>query len=242
MTKITWATDSWNPVSGCSPISDGCLNCYAALMAKRLQAAGVGGYERGFEPTLHEDKLTMPLRWRKPRTIFVCSMGDLFYDGVEDGWRHAVFNFIRRSREVGNKHTFLILTKRPAAMGNFLADLVGWPEKYPHVWLGVTAERQAEWDWRVRELLSIDAAHWFVSIEPMLERIAVEKHVHALDWVIVGGESGPGARPMEVDWARDVMQQCDVVDVPFHLKQYWGFRPEKCPELDGSRYTAMPPF
>jgi protein gp37 len=243
-TKITWATTSWNPVTGCTPISPGCENCYAQRMAKRLQGMGQKGYEDGFRITLHEDRLEQPLRWKKPRTIFVCSMGDLFHKDVPFAWIESVFYKIMLAANTNN-HTFLILTKRPRRMRDFFehTEARHWtPNLHENVWLGVTAENQARWDDRVAVLLSIPAAHRFVSIEPMLEQVAVEKHVHALDWVIVGGESGPGARPIRRDWARDVLQQCDVADVPFHLKQYSGFRPEKCPELDGRRYTAMPPF
>jgi protein gp37 len=240
-TKISWATTSWNPITGCSPISEGCLNCYAKKMAKRLQASGKGGYDKGFEPTLHEDKLTMPSRWKTSRTIFVCSMGDLFHEDVPFRWIEDVFYKIM----LGSHHTFLLLTKRPERMRGFFEhtkSLYWTPNMHECVWLGVTAENQKRWDERVPVLLSIPAAHRWVNIGPMLERIRVEKHVHALDWVALEGESGSGARHMEVDWARDVLHQCDVANVPFHLKQFSGFRPEKCPMLDGHRFTAMPPF
>jgi protein gp37 len=244
-TKITWATTSWNPVTGCTPISPGCKNCYARAMAKRLQGLGRKGYEKGFEPTFHADKLMDPLHWKKkPRTVFVCSMGDFFNVEIDDHFKMATMAVMRKAIEIGNRLTFILLTKRPVLAHRFLETVPGWPDAqiFRHFWLGVTAETQEWWDHRVPLLLETPAQHRFVSIEPMLERVAVEKHAHALDWVIVGGESGPGARPMEEDWARDVMQQCDVADVPFHLKQYAGYRPEKCPELDGRRYTAMPPF
>ena len=240
-TKISWATTSWNPVTGCTPISPGCENCYAAAMAKRLKAMGQKGYAEGFRITCHEERFKQPLRWKKPRTIFVCSMGDLFHKDVPFAWIEGVFYKIM----LACHHTFIILTKRPRRMREFFEHTAArhWtPNMHECVWLMTTAENQARWDDRVSVLLSIPAAHRGVSIEPMLERIAIEKQAYALDWVIVGGESGPGARPMEEDWARDVLQQCDVADIPFHLKQYSGYRPEKNPELDGHRYTEMPPF
>ena len=244
-TKITWATASWNPVSGCTPISPGCEHCYARGMAMRLQAMGQEKYKDGFKVTMQPGNLHQPGKWKKPRTIFVCSMGDLFHTLVPDDYIRLVFlEMIAHDR-----HTFLVLTKWPRRMKEFLAGGEAWKVIYKekhnlieHIWLGVTAENQVRFNDRVSILIQTLAAHRWVNIGPMLEPIAMEKYSTALDWVSLEGESGPRARHMEEDWARDVMQQCDVADVPFHLKQYSGLRPKKCPELDGHTYTAMPPF
>jgi protein gp37 len=246
-TKITWATTTWNPVSGCSPISDGCEHCYARAMAKRLQAMGTKGYERGFEPTFHLDRVLDPLHWtKKPRTVFVSSMGDFFHVEISDDQRMAAFVMMRRAIEIGNRLTFILLTKRPVLARIFLDEVPGWPDHrvFRNFWLGVTAENQEWLEHRAELLLDTPAAHRFVSVEPMLERVHALPYLGEgkVEWVICGGESGPRARPMKVDWARDLLQQCDVAGVPFHLKQYSGSVPQHTPELDGHRYTAMPPF
>ncbi|MCK4624350.1 MAG: phage Gp37/Gp68 family protein [Phycisphaerae bacterium] len=242
-TKIEWTDSSWNPVTGCTPVSEGCANCYAKRMAKRLQGMGTPGYENGFAVTLHPDRLDQPLRWKKPRMIFVCSMGDLFHDDVP-------FEFIERIIAVAAicpRHIFQILTKRPARMRKFIRWYVPRNKNYlfdpervapdyryaanvpvqdatwplPNVWLGVTVESPECYE-RIAHLKNTPAVMRFVSIEPMLAGIKLtEDTLRMLDWVIVGGETGPGARPMDPAWARGVRDQCVAANVPFFFKQ-WG--------------------
>lgn len=266
-TKIEWAEETWNPVTGCSPISEGCRNCYAERMSKRL--AGRCGYPEYFPfwVTLHPDKLEQPLRWKKPRMIFVCSMGDLFHEDVPEIEIMRVFAVMADAQQ----HTYLVLTKRPERMKEVLTspsiandvwlmtntgiseDKPIWP--LPNVWLGVTAENQARADERIPVLLQIPAAVRFVSIEPMLGTVNLTliggdrfgwgrtdavnglyyvranptecgcewetQHINKLDWVICGGETGPGARPMHPDWVRSLRDQCKEAGVPFFFKS-WG--------------------
>jgi len=230
-TKIEWAEESWNPVTGCSRVSEGCANCYAERMAKRL--AGRCGYpaDDPFRVTFHEDKLPAPLHWKKPRVVFVCSMGDLFHEDVTYEELTMVWNVMLEA----DWHLFLVLTKRPERMREFIRVPL------PNVWLGVSAENQARADERIPVLLSIPAAKRFVSIEPMLGPVELGEYLYSdydvaamdnqlltplegfkhikLDWVIVGGESGPGARPIHPDWARSVRDQCRDAGVPFFMKQ-----------------------
>lgn len=235
-TKIEWATKSWNPITGCTPISEGCANCYAARMAKRL--AGRYGYPKDdpFRPgTLHEEKLQEPYHWKQPQKIFVCSMGDLFHDDVPF---RLVRNVLFPMFGNGRRHTYMILTKRPERMLQCLYDNAPdyWP--LPNVWLGVTAENQRTADERIPILLQIPAAVHFVSVEPMLEPVDLNKDygwehpsepntwchaglygVKKLDWVICGPETGPRARPTRIDWVRDLQRQCHAAGVPFFDKK-----------------------
>lgn len=256
MTKIEWVArpgttpEAWNPVTGCTKVSPGCANCYAERMARRL--AGRYGYPEApdhFNVTLHPDRLEDPLHWRKPRTVFVCSMGDLFHEDVSDDLIYRVWLTMGRTQ----KHTYQVLTKRAQRAREWLTKHVGSDSAkvLPNVWLGVTAENQEQADKRVPHLLKTPAIVRFVSIEPMLGpvddpwlprydyrptydyfRSFLEalgettdgkpvKIVPGVDWVIVGGESGPGARPMHPDWVRNVRDQCADADVPFFFKQ-WG--------------------
>jgi len=258
-TKIEWADAVWNPITGCSPISAGCENCYAARMAKRL--AGRVGYpaDDPFKVTLHPERVDEPQYWRKPRTVFVCSMGDLFHEDVPFGFLSLLFGRMHSLR----RHTFLVLTKRPQRMAEFIQwyreEWLGpfasaWPREYQHVWLGVTAENQAAADERIPLLLQTPAARRFVSCEPLLGPVELdnictarsarsseymnalsleewteaeareecgESFMPPLDWVIAGGETGPGARPMHPDWVRGLRDQCKAAAVPFFFKA-WG--------------------
>ena len=240
-TKIEWCDETWNPVTGCTPISEGCQNCYAERMAKRL--AGRFGYpaDDPFRPgTYHEDKFIQPTRWRKPRRIFVCSMGDIFHEDVPDWLINKVSAMMAHPMSGGAHHTYMLLTKRPER----LFVIGGRPEHFkdwPNIWLGVTAENQARADERARTLIKVPAAVRFLSVEPILERIdlfqagafvggpcggggdsgPVEYDVTAnIDWVICGPETGPGARPFQYDWARDLRDQCRAVGVPFFYKKH----------------------
>jgi len=248
--KIEWTDVTWNPVTGCTKASAGCQNCYAERMAKRLKAMDASGYADGFKPTMHPERLTEPMKWKKPKKIFVCSMGDLFHEDVTFDFIGEVF--WRMAQE--EQHTFQVLTKRPARMvaffnwlrGKMDAGLVSlrsdeeWP--LPNVWLGVTAENQEMANERIPLLLECPAAPVrFVSCEPLLGPIDFTRAMFGenprgmncfgftdgfgyeafLQWVIVGGESGQKARPMHPEWAWDIRDQCIAADVPLMFKQ-WG--------------------
>ena len=243
-TNIEWTGHTWNPLSGCTKVSDGCKNCYAEKMANRLQAMGAKGYENGFAVTLHPDKLDEPLRRKKPTMYFVCSMGDLFHEDVP-------FEFIRKVWIImieARQHTFQVLTKRPDRMAEFLkthapvramtGETYGKDSLPKNIWIGVTAENQEQADKRIPILLDTPAAVRFVSIEPMLGEINLQKlhrkmvngalaypcaeqYLFDLDWVIVGGETAANARPMHPDWVRSIQKQCEESKVPFFFKQ-WG--------------------
>lgn len=272
-TKIEWTDVTWNPVTGCSKESEGCRHCYAESLARR--------FREDFKPwttpnaahnvRLHPERFEQPLHWRKPRRVFVCSMGDLFHVRVPFGYIDDVFCIMAEAKQ----HTFQILTKRPDRMKDYIYSLLirlhhkenapggvrtlDWRWPLPNVWLGVSAEDQKTFDERVPLLLQTPAAKRFVSLEPLLrpidlrrvriippkrprgtvrpiadwiecdplERTAIDELgvqypvKQGLDWVIVGGESGPGARPMHPDWVRDIRDQCQAADIPFFFKQ-WG--------------------
>lgn len=235
-TTIEWTArpgttgETWNPITGCTKVSEGCKNCYAERMAKRL--AGRFGYptDDPFKVTLHPDKLDQPLHWRKHRTVFVCSMGDLFHEDVPTTYLAAVWNVM----ETAYNHIFLVLTKRPERMRDFLpisGRVRGYMEPLDNVWPGVTAENQEQADKRIPVLLQVPAAVHFVSIEPMLGPVIIDHWLgdaysschggfdRGLDWVIVGGESGPGARRMDCNWALDTVRQCQAEGVPVFVKQ-----------------------
>jgi len=225
-TKIEWTDETWNPITGCTPISEGCQNCYAKRMAKRLK--GRYGYPDigPFDVVYHKNRLTRSLSWKKPRRIFVCSMGDLFHMDVRTNWIYDIFYLMAHLPQ----HTFIILTKRPERMSYFISKVLDkdeWPLK--NVWLGVTAENQKRADERIPFLLKIPAAVRFVSIEPILSFIDLtiyevnkgkeSNFLRNLDWVICGGETGPGARPMKIEWARSLRDQCRLAGVPFFFKK-----------------------
>lgn len=232
--KIEWTDATWNPVTGCTKISSGCRHCYAERMAARLQAMGQPLYRQGFKVTLHESELDRPLRWKKPRRIFVCSMGDLFHPAVNAGFIRRVF----QTMQACPQHTFLVLTKRPErASGVDLSNTISpWP--LPNVWLGTSCENQAAAADRIPHLLACPAVVRFVSCEPLLGPINFgdlacwmtedtgalplgSKAIMAIDWIIVGGESGPKARPMHPNWARSIRDKCVEGAVFFFFKQ-WG--------------------
>ena len=250
-TRIEWVArpgttpESWNPITGCTKVSQGCRNCYAERMARRL--AGRFGYPEvphHFDVTLHPDKLDDPLHWRKPRTVFVCSMSDLFHEDVPDEF---IWRVIEKCYEA-EQHTFQILTKRPQRALDILTRSAWWNNDTPqNIWLGVTAENQKQADLRIPILLQIPAAVRFVSCEPLLgsvdlwpcldpqhfEPIYYDRSNPTLDWVIVGGESGPGARPMHPQWARDIRDQCQAAGVPFFMKQCGAWRPTEPGDVVG---------
>lgn len=229
--SIEWTESTWNPVTGCTKISPGCVHCYAERMARRLRAMGQPNYARGFEVMVHEESLELPLRWKRPQSIFVNSMSDLFHDEVP-------FEFIRRIfavMEEASWHRFQVLTKRSARLAE-LAPLLPWPD---NVWMGVTVEN-ADYAFRIDHLRTVAAAVRFLSLEPLLGPVP-EVNLSGIDWVIVGGESGPGARPMDPAWARDVLGQCRRAGVPFFFKQWGGVNKKKAGRiLDGRVYDEMP--
>ena len=209
--SIEWTDATWNPTTGCTKISPGCANCYAERMAGRLKAMGQVRYRNGFALTLQEDLVDLPLRWKKPRLIFVNSMSDLFHPDVPA-------EYIARCFDVMNKashHRFQVLTKRPERAKE-LSHCLEWPE---NIWLGTSVEN-ASYTWRTNVLQEIPASVRFLSVEPLLGRIS-DLPLSDIHWVIVGGESGPGARPMSVEWVREIKDQCIRADVPFFFKQ-WG--------------------
>lgn len=228
-TKIEWCNWVWNPVTGCSKVSTGCKNCYAEMMAKRFW-----GSRKFTDVQCHFDRLDQPLHWRKPRRIFVNSMGDLFHENVP-------FDFIGKvwqTMGIALQHIFIILTKSPQRILDFWewtkmdlkeTGLNEWHKGYDalsNVWLGVSVEDQIDADNRIPLLLQSRAAIRFVSIEPMLGIINLLKYIDVIDWVILGGESGNKARPMHPDWVRYVRDQCVNVSVPFFFKQWGSWAPD----------------
>lgn len=229
MTKIEWTDRTWNPITGCTPVSDGCRHCYAERMAKRLQAMGQRNYEHGFQVTLQPQMIEDPLRWRRPQRIFVNSMSDLFHDKVPEAFIRRVFDVMRRA----SWHTFQVLTKRAERLRMSLLD---WP---PNVWMGVSVEN-AYWVDRIERLLAIYPAVRFLSLEPLLGPLP-SLSLDGIDWVIVGGETGPGARPMREEWVRDIRDQCLASGVPFFFKGWDGVHKKTAGRLlDGRTWDEMP--
>ena len=228
---IEWTGDTWNPVTGCSKVSAGCRNCYAERMAKRLQAMGQPNYAHGFALTLQPHMLELPLRWRKPRTIFVNSMSDLFHEGVPLGYIEQVFAVMRRA----SWHRFQVLTKRAERLAE-LAPRLEWPD---NVWMGVSVEDE-RCRGRIDALRRVPAAVRFLSLEPLLGPLP-DLDLDGIDWVIVGGESGPGARLMEAEWVLDLRDQCRRAGIPFFFKQWGGTRKKTAGrELEGQTWDQMP--
>jgi protein gp37 len=302
-TAIEWTTATWNPVTGCDRVSEGCDHCYALTLAKRLKAMGNPRYQvdgdprrsgPGFGVTLHEDQLDLPLRWRRPRRIFVNSMSDLFHDEVPDDFIARVFAVMG----LADHHTFQVLTKRPGRMASLLRSesfreswfrarldravhagvqrmndrgeiglATEWP--LPNVWLGTSVENQKWADVRIPRLLETPAAVRFLSCEPLLGPVDLRPFLgipeatgetgnvqvrrarsrpaahwpaaSRLDWIIGGGESGPGHRPMDPDWARSLRDHCNAAGVPFFFKQWGGATPKAGGrELDGREWNDLP--
>jgi len=224
MSKIKWCDKTWNPITGCTPISEGCQNCYAKRMATRLK--GRFGYpaDDPFKVTFHSDKLTQAISWRKPRKIFVCSMGDLFHEDLHPEYARRVVMYSRML----SRHTFVFLTKRPQNIIKKLSPKGKQPIKFSdNSWLGVSAENQKRADERIPTLLQIPAAKRFVSLEPLLGYVNLDEYVwkithidkYRIDWVIVGCESGPRRRPAKIEWVEEIVKQCQMADVPVFVKQ-----------------------
>jgi Bacteriophage protein gp37 len=213
-TKIEWTDKTWNPVTGCTKLSTGCAHCYAETMAHRLKAMGVAKYCNGFIPTVHENSLTEPLKWKKPHTIFVCSMADLFHESVPFDFINKVIDTIQKTKH----HRYQILTKRADRMAEYFSQSA-IPE---NVWLGVTVEA-VESKQRIDILRGLPATIRFLSCEPLIEDLGV-LDLSDIDWIIVGGESGAQARQMKPEWVRSIMYQAEEQKVAFFFKQWgtWG--------------------
>lgn len=207
--SIEWTEATWNPVTGCTKISPGCKHCYAERMSFRLQAMGQRNYTNGFKLTLHERMLEKPLSWKKPQRIFVNSMSDLFHDDVPVDFILEVFEVMQRA----SWHQFQVLTKRSQRLLD-LNDQISWPD---NVWMGVSVENQ-DYTFRIDDLRKINAVTKFLSLEPLLGPLS-GLNLNGINWVIVGGESGPGARPMREDWVIQIRDQCNLADVPLFVKQ-----------------------
>lgn len=229
--SIEWTESTWNPSTGCDPISPGCENCYAERMSHRLQAMGQQKYRDGFKLTTHSNTLDLPLRWKKPQRIFVNSMSDLFHDKIPVEYIQQVFSTMRRA----HWHQFQVLTKRS---GRLLAldEQIDWP---PNVWMGVSVE-SSPYKSRINHLRKTSAAVKFLSLEPLLGDLGIVD-LKNIDWVIVGGESGPGARPMEKAWVDGICRQCIASNVPFFFKQWGGVQKKQAGrKLNGRTYDELP--
>ena len=213
--KIEWTEQTWNPATGCTKVSEGCRNCYAEIMARRLKAMGLKGYENGFKLTLQPDRLGDPTRRKKPTMYFVNSMSDMFHENIPDNYILQVFDVIKSCPQ----HTFQVLTKRAERMTRFFQSYT----VPPNAWMGVTVENKKDGVPRIDYLRCIHAHVRFLSIEPLLEDIGL-LDLSGIQWVIVGGESGPRARPMKLDWVEMIKEQCDFYNVSFFFKQWgmWG--------------------
>lgn len=213
LSTIEWTHSSWNPVTGCTKVSQGCKNCYAERMAKRLKAMGQERYRNGFNVTIHDDVLDLPLTWKKPRLIFVNSMSDLFHQQVSKDFIVKVFDRMTRA----HWHHFQVLTKRSARLARLDKRTLKWAE---NIWMGVSVENE-DVLYRIDDLRPTGACIKFLSLEPLLGPIP-NLNLSGIDWVVVGGESGPGARPMSKEWVIDIRDQCRKAKVPFFFKQWGG--------------------
>ncbi len=229
--SIEWTESTWNPLTGCTKISPGCKHCYAERMALRLQAMGQPNYANGFKLALHESALELPLKWKKPQTIFVNSMSDLFHKDVPEEFILRTFDVMRRA----DWHRYQVLTKRSDRLLQ-LSPMLPWK---PHIWMGVSVEN-LKYKFRIDHLRETGAAVKFLSLEPLLGPLP-GLDLRGIDWVIAGGESGPGARPMDRAWVLDIRDQCVEAGVPFFFKQWGGTRKKKAGrELDGRTWDQMP--
>jgi len=229
--KIEWTETTWNPVTGCDKISQGCKFCYAERLAKRLKAMDNPRYKNGFKVTLHEDLITLPLKWKQPRVIFVNSMSDLFHKDVPFSFIEKIFRTMNESP----RHIYQILTKRSDRLRELSQDLP-WPD---NVWMGVSVEDQRVAS-RIDDLREVPAHVRFLSCEPLIGPL-YSLNLDGIHWVIVGGESGPEARPMKPEWVISILDQCRQSNVPFFFKQWGGVQKHRTGrELEGRTYNEMP--
>ena len=234
--KIEWTDATWNPVRGCTKISPGCQHCYAETFAERFRGISGHAFEYGFDLRLVPEKLNMPTRWTRPRRIFVNSMSDLFHEKVPDEFIESVCRIMLQA----NWHTYQVLTKRSERMLDLLKGKLKAAAEATHIWWGVSVENRRHGIPRIGHLRRATVQIRFLSIEPLLEDLG-ELSLDDVHWVIVGGESGHKARPMQVDWVRSIQRQCESAGVPFFFKQWGGVRKhENGRQLDGHYYDAMP--
>ena len=234
--KIEWTDATWNPVRGCTKISPGCKHCYAEVFAERFRGVPGHPYENGFDLRLVPEKLEEPLRWKSPRLIFVNSMSDLFHDGVPDSYIVRVAEVMQQA----DWHTFQVLTKRSERMRDLLNSQLSFAAHCRHIWWGVSVENQRHGLPRIEHLRAANVAVRFLSIEPLLEDLG-RVNFSGVHWVIVGGESGHGARPMQKEWVVSLKNQCWKARVPFFFKQWGGVQKKKSGRrLDGRTYDQMP--
>jgi len=234
--SIEWTDATWNPVRGCTKISPGCKHCYAKVFAERFRGVPGHPYEQGFNLRLVPEKLAEPLRWQTPKMIFVNSMSDLFHEGVSDDYIEAVATVMVKA----NWHTYQILTKRSTRMAQLLNGRLHFAAKSPHIWWGVSIDNREYGLPRLRDLQAGPASIRFLSIEPLLEDIG-RLNLRGIHWVIVGGESGHGARPLEKEWVTSIRDQCSNAKVPFFFKQWGGVHKKRAGRmLDGRTYDAYP--
>jgi len=236
--SIEWTDDTWNPVRGCSKVSPGCKNCYAETFAERFRGVPGHPFEQGFDLRLAPGKLLEPLHWSESRKVFVNSMSDLFHEEIPDWYVVAAFKVMAAA----DWHTYQVLTKRHARMRKMLQTDLGFAAKLPHVWWGVSVENRKHGLPRLDCLQECNVAMRFLSCEPLLEDLGTIS-LYGIGWVIAGGESGPGARPMQKAWVTSLRDQCLATSVPFFFKQWGGFPKSKfgC-KLNGKEYKAFPPI
>jgi protein gp37 len=231
--SIEWTESTWNPLTGCTKVSPGCKHCYAERMAKRLHAMGQPNYANGFKLALHPQALEIPLSWKKPQVIFVNSMSDLFHKDVPVDFVQQVFDVMRRA----SWHTFQVLTKRSERLLQ-LSSEIDWPD---NVWMGVSVENQ-DYTFRIDHLRRTGAKIKFLSLEPLLGPLS-NLDLSGINWAIVGGESGPGARPILEEWAIEIKDQCRAARVPFFFKQWGGVNKKRTGRiLQGRTWDEMPPL
>jgi len=233
---IEWTDATWNPVRGCTKISPGCKHCYAETFAERFRGVPGHAYEEGFDLRLVPGKLTVPLGWSSPRKIFVNSMSDLFHEDVPDEYIARVAEVMR----LANWHTYQVLTKRSLRQMELLQTKLKSESLLEHIWWGVSVENRKHGLPRIDHLRQSGATTKFLSVEPLLEDLG-KVNLKGIDWVIVGGESGHGARPMNREWVLSLRDQCRTHAVPFFFKQWGGFQKKKAGrELDGKTYDELP--
>ena len=230
-TKIEWTNRTWNPVTGCTKVSPGCKHCYAERFARRLKVMGNPRYQRGFSVTLHHDLVDLPLHWKKPSLIFVNSMSDLFHDSVPLEFIELIFDTMKQA----HWHIFQVLTKRSERLRE-ISQTLEWP---PNVWVGVSVET-SKYYYRIHDLQAVPAHVRFLSCEPLLGPLD-DMPLKGIHWVIVGGESGPRARPMRLEWVLSIKDQCEQAGVPFFFKQWGGVHKwRNGRQLLGREYNEMP--
>lgn len=229
--KIEWTDSTWNPATGCLPVSPGCDHCYAKRFAERFRGVAGNPFEQGFDVRLWPERLAIPLHWTRPRRIFVGSMTDVFQKEVPEAYIRRIFTSMAETP----RHTYQVLTKRSARLAK-LAPTLPWP---PHIWVGVSVELE-RYRWRVDHLRQVPAAVRFISAEPLLGPLT-QVSLEGIQWVITGGESGPGARPCDPAWVRDLRDRCQSQGIAFFHKQWGGIRPSAGGRmLDGRTWEEFP--